>query len=1154
MIELPVTLTSTGGAVSFASPVPLGYTKNKGVYRLLVTAEGEWEGLTIRCFWHLPGGAEPASSLVQDGAVDVPASVTAHPGNGCITFEGSDGVKTVTSADLRYRVGSNSGTEDGTMPEPGTPAWEQLVSETAVAVEAVQKQIGNLDDLTTKAKETLVAAINEAARTGSGVAGSITMRTDGGYIQYSTDNGSTWENLISLAELKGEPGQNGADGDPGADGYSPTASVEQSTDGVKITITDKSGTTEAQVLNGKDGRDGTDGAPGRDGVDGQPGKDGTDGITPHIGDNGNWYLGETDTGKPSRGEQGKKGDTGAQGAKGDKGEPGAKGDTGPAGVPGKDGAKGDPGAPGKDGHSPVVTATKSGKTTTISVDGAAIATVEDGADGKPGAAGYDGITPTIGDNGNWFLGATDTGKPSRGATGAQGPAGTDGKSAYQYAVDGGYTGTEAEFAEKLANECIDQTARDYAATANARIDLFTSLEAGSTTGDAELHDIRIGFDGKSYDSAGSAVRGQAEALKNSLDFMSEEEGETTTTTVRNPAVTNLLDGVNLTNNMIVNNSGVETASTNYSLTDYIPITYHHCLTYLRSTKNGYNAIGMVAFYDGNKNFIKRLSEYNGDVYTARVEYPQMASTNNAGYVRFCIGKNADRSSLIVTDGETPEKSLSNYNNYYITITEFEPTGRSVTKLKDGVVTPEKTSFLHKSRNVLDDSNLKFGFIESDGSISDSKFYKYTDKCAVTAGSTLRFRAGDTYQGVRKIAFYNGETLLNVLSYGGYANYVRSCTVPATATHAVFCIGRAMDKKMVIEGDSYPDDMQEYGVFKLDSQQLPTPVDYIHAKGIGINNGIPGGWCETQASDADLSLASTLDYTDYISGIDAIASAHSDYVTVTSPGNDATNTYPIKYYTLVPPGDRNYMRKPIPTVIVIGGIHGGESAGAYAVRTLFVDLCENYLKDERLNYLHNNVRFVIFPVANPYGFGGTYKNGNGVNLNRNFGYGWDDASYESSDKLYGGASAFSEAETQYIKSVIDNNQNVLCVLDIHSNNDAALNRQWKYVNWLSMCTDIQSDALENAALNQIRGLTMRLYEIGKITEEDGVCGYTSHTSGQGMCKSYAASKGIWALTAEGCVQLPSDTASYSKDVQRINAEMVENVVINILRCASYESGR
>ena len=54
-------------------------------------------------------------------------SVTAQPGTGCITFEGTDGTKTVTSADLRYRVSANSGTEDGTLPEPGTPAWEEFL-------------------------------------------------------------------------------------------------------------------------------------------------------------------------------------------------------------------------------------------------------------------------------------------------------------------------------------------------------------------------------------------------------------------------------------------------------------------------------------------------------------------------------------------------------------------------------------------------------------------------------------------------------------------------------------------------------------------------------------------------------------------------------------------------------------------------------------------------------------------------------------------------------------------------------------------------------------------------------------------------------------------------------------------------------------------
>ncbi len=63
------------------------------------------------------------------------------------------------------------------------------------------------------------------------------------------------------------------------------------------------GTAPNQVLNlvmqkGADGRDGQDGRDGEDGNDGQ------NGITPHIGDNGNWFSGEDDTGIPARGEPG----------------------------------------------------------------------------------------------------------------------------------------------------------------------------------------------------------------------------------------------------------------------------------------------------------------------------------------------------------------------------------------------------------------------------------------------------------------------------------------------------------------------------------------------------------------------------------------------------------------------------------------------------------------------------------------------------------------------------------------------------------------------------------------------------------------------------------------------------------------------------------
>ena len=152
MINYPVTLTSGGGVVlpGHASALALGYTKNRGVYQLNVTASGEWQGLIIRAFWHLPGGGAPASTLVVDGYVAVPASVTAQPGNGCVTFEGSDGTRTVTSADLRYRVSANSGIEDGTEPEPGTPAWEALV--------------GTVKDETNKAQQAAQAAAGAANR------------------------------------------------------------------------------------------------------------------------------------------------------------------------------------------------------------------------------------------------------------------------------------------------------------------------------------------------------------------------------------------------------------------------------------------------------------------------------------------------------------------------------------------------------------------------------------------------------------------------------------------------------------------------------------------------------------------------------------------------------------------------------------------------------------------------------------------------------------------------------------------------------------------------------------------------------------------------------------------------------------------------------
>lgn len=296
MINYPVTLTPSGGVVlpGHASALALGYTKNKGVYRLNVTASGEWQGLTIRACWHLPGGGAPASTLVQDGAVDVPASVTAQPGSGCVTFEGSDGTRTVTSADLRYRVAANSGTDDGTMPEPGTPAWQEFVR--SIASGELRGDPGK-----------------------DGVSPTITVRdTDGGHRITITDADGV--KVLDVPDggtgPKGETGPQGPAGPQGPQG--------------------EMGPQGPQGVQGKTGPAGPMGPQGEVGPQGQPGIQGVQGRTGPQGPQGE--KGETGEVGP-QGPKGDPGETGPQGPKGDKGDTGAQG---PAGADGKDGA------PGKD--------------------------------------------------------------------------------------------------------------------------------------------------------------------------------------------------------------------------------------------------------------------------------------------------------------------------------------------------------------------------------------------------------------------------------------------------------------------------------------------------------------------------------------------------------------------------------------------------------------------------------------------------------------------------------------------------------------------------------------------------------------------------------------------------------------------------------------
>ena len=281
MLEQRVSLASNGvvKVPGYEQLLHFGYTKNRGVYRLAVTSSGEWDGLTIRAFWHVPDGFDPASSLVVDGYVDVPASVTAQSGNGCITFEGSDGTKTVTSADLRYRVSANSGTEDGTMPEPGTPAWQEFI---------------------------------DKYLTGGGSGGTVSLKigtvTSGDTASASIVGGKL--NLVLPRGEKGEKGEQGSKGDTGAVGPQGAA-----------------GERGAQGPKGEVGAAGAQGEQGPKGDPGERGAQGPAGMTPTL------EIGMVTTGAKAAAaiQNGKLNLVLPRGEKGEKGEQGSKGDTGPAG-------------------------------------------------------------------------------------------------------------------------------------------------------------------------------------------------------------------------------------------------------------------------------------------------------------------------------------------------------------------------------------------------------------------------------------------------------------------------------------------------------------------------------------------------------------------------------------------------------------------------------------------------------------------------------------------------------------------------------------------------------------------------------------------------------------------------------------------------------
>lgn len=233
----------------------LGTFDSYGIEKIHVTEDDEWAGLDILAVFHAPDGTATKVVVGANGMLAVPPEATAkQAGGGRIVFAGlAENVQRIT-VDMRYSTKPHSDIEGD---NPGTP--------TPDVVQQILTEAQNANVNSAKAKKLATDAKDIAQ----------SVRDD-------ADNGKF-------------NGKDGAKGDKGDVGTTPQLKIGE--DNLWNVSYDNGATWVSLGVK----------------ATGAAGKDGTNGLTPHIGENGNWWVGNTDTGVSAKGPAGERGPAGQPG-------------------------------------------------------------------------------------------------------------------------------------------------------------------------------------------------------------------------------------------------------------------------------------------------------------------------------------------------------------------------------------------------------------------------------------------------------------------------------------------------------------------------------------------------------------------------------------------------------------------------------------------------------------------------------------------------------------------------------------------------------------------------------------------------------------------------------------------------------------------------
>lgn len=255
---------------------------------------------------------------------------------------------------------------------------------------------------------------------------------------------------------------------------------------------------------------------------------------------------------------------------------------------------------------------------------------------------------------------------------------------------------------------------------SARMDTFTSLPEGSTSGNAELADIRVGANGTTYDTAGNAVRGQIGELKSDLSDLDDLR-------YRKILSDNLFDGRFDESGYISSSGDLESESFKRTSRYYeIEDGTNRKIYFATSTEVRPFAI---ILYDGDKNYITDVTN-NGQ-----------AISNSAKYFRVHTRTEFSGDAYIST---IPYTEPINYG--YEERVEFKES--TLLRAKIIAENNQKLFTLYSQKNIN-------GFIDSNGRITNHSSYFVTEPIFMASGEQCEYklRHGAT---LPIIAFYENK--------------------------------------------------------------------------------------------------------------------------------------------------------------------------------------------------------------------------------------------------------------------------------------------------------------------------------------------------------------------------------------------------------------